>query len=68
VDCAECARLTARRGLLEARYAKTLTLLAPSVVGGVVGDFLENRKAADEARADLDLMEAEIMRHQGSHT
>jgi hypothetical protein len=67
MECAECARLMAQRGLLEARYAKRLALLSPSVVGGIVADFLENRKAADAAKADLDLLDAEITGHQGTH-
>lgn len=49
------------------RYAKNLALLSASAVGGIVADFLENRRSADEARADLDLAESEIARHQYSH-
>jgi hypothetical protein len=67
MECAECARLGARRELLETRYAKTLALLSASVVGGIVADFLDNRSAADEAKVDLDRATAELHGHQKRH-
>jgi hypothetical protein len=68
MQCAECARLRAQRESIEARYARTLALLSPSVVGGIVADFLENRKAAEKAKADLDRVTADLRQHQDQHT
>jgi hypothetical protein len=68
MHCAECARLGAQREFLELRYARTLALLSASATGGIVADFLENRKAANNARIDLDRATNELRRHEASHT
>lgn len=67
MQCTECARLGAQRKLIEAQYAKTLAVLTTSAIGGIVADFLETRKAAHEAKTDLDLVDAEIRHHQNRH-
>jgi hypothetical protein len=67
MQCAERARLGSLRELIEVRYAKTLALLSASAVGGIVADFLESRKAAHEAKIDLDLVDAQIVQHQNDH-
>jgi hypothetical protein len=67
MQCAECERLAAQREILAARLAKTLVVLSASVISGIAGDFLRNRKAADEAKADLDRATKELDRHQASH-
>jgi hypothetical protein len=67
MECAECARLKTRREELESRQAKAMAMLSTSTIGGIVGDFLETRKAADQAQLDLDSLDAEIAQHQNSH-
>jgi hypothetical protein len=37
------------------------------VIGGIVSDFLENRKAAQQAKTDLDRAVDELRRHQEQH-
>jgi hypothetical protein len=44
-----------------------LALLSTSVIGGIVSDFLENRKVAHQAKMDLDGAAAELRRHQDQH-
>jgi hypothetical protein len=67
MECAECARLKARREALESRHAKAMALLSASTISGIVGDFLETRRAADQAKLDLDSLDAEIAQHQSGH-
>jgi hypothetical protein len=67
MPCTECARLTTQRELLEARYAKTLTLLSASVIGGIVSDFLKNRKAAYKEKIELERAAIELRQHQDQH-
>ena len=67
MECAECARLKARREALELRHAKAMAILSASTVGGIVGDFLETRKVADQTKLELDSLDAEIAHHQQGH-
>lgn len=68
MECAECARLKARREALESRHAKAMAVLSASTISGIVGDFLETHKAADQAKFDLESLDAEIVQHRNGHS
>jgi hypothetical protein len=68
MDCAECERLRVERELRKRACELANLNLSAAATSADRGQFMILKTLADEAKVDLDLVDAEIMQHRTGHT
>jgi hypothetical protein len=68
MDCAECERLRVERERRKRIHELANLNMNAAATSTDRGQFMILKTLADEAKVDLELVDAEIMQHRASHT